>query len=183
MRLFSVGLLALSLQFCASTSKLGKDKDLIAWNEDSSLEWKDFKANPILNSPHLAETTTRIDYKILSKESIEVSCFFLKEKSWIKDQHRVAELLEHEQYHFHIAELNTRKMRKEMAEIQYPSTKNVQEVYNKWNQRQKEEQALYDAETKHSKNVVEQVKWQKKIDQELTELSNFENPIVYLNAK
>lgn len=183
MRLLFVCLLALSLQFCASTVKLGKDKDLILWNEGSSLEWKDFKAKPVLNSPHLAETTTRIDYKILSKESIEVNCFFLKEKSWVKDQHRVAELLEHEQYHFHIAELNTRKMRRDMAEIQYPSTKNVQEVYDKWNQRQKKEQALYDAETDHSKNIAEQAKWQKKIDQELTELSNFKNSIVYLNAK
>jgi len=122
-----------------------------------------------------------LQYEILTINSIRVTNCVVKKKSWVLDQYRTPELLKHEQYHFNLSEIFAREMRKELSTISEPSSKIVQEIYDKWIVNYYEEQAIYDKETAHSQITSEQLRWQEKIDTKLYELTSYKEEIVYLN--
>lgn len=179
MRLLIV--IVLILNMCSSTvSTKGRNK--VCWDEGKPLTWKDFKGNVPRNTNSVAITYISFHYEILSKESILAINCMIKDKSWVRKEKQLPRILVHEQYHFHISEIFARKMRREMAKIKEPSTKNVQDVFDEWVKKHHVEQALYDKETSHSKIDSEQIRWQEKIDKELKDLEAYKDPIVRLDA-
>lgn len=105
----------------------------------------------------------------------------VKNQSWVRKESQTPELLIHEQYHFNLSEVIARKIRREMSNIHTIDAIALQEIYTKWIEISKDEQAQYDKETSHNKINSEQIKWQIKIDNELDSLKEYQNEIIYLN--
>lgn len=160
--------------------------EVIPWRADVNLTWPDFKGKPDRSSPYKAMTFSSISSNLLvfsEKElKIEVSCHFIKNKSWKKAE--TDELLKHEQVHFDIAELAARKMRQRLSLLKLKDLNqdNIQARLNKiFNTSTKEQQQMnkkYDSETNHSINTKEQKEWELKIQNELEKLNEFSSVIV-----
>ncbi|MTI31552.1 DUF922 domain-containing protein, partial [Xanthovirga aplysinae] len=160
-----------------------KKKDIIHWNPDRKLQWKDFKGAPDPKSEFSALTNAVLNYKyragILEDKidlSFEVSCYFEKRFSWVKKGHEKPELLAHEQLHFDITELYARILRKRLEQGEYtPSNykrkcKGIfQQVMKEW----KKMQDQYDKETNHGSKKIDQEKWMKKVKQEMLEKQKY----------
>ena len=95
--------------------------DTIYWSSCYKLKWKDFQSNIDTTSAYGAVSNPIINYKLRATEdtfTIEVTCFFIKSKSWSKFKNSDT-LLIHEQGHFDIAELFARKLRKAFYEYKF----------------------------------------------------------------
>src|ERR1700733_10251558 len=107
MKLLSNILLVISL--CSFETK---SSSLIDWSADKRLTWSDFKARPDENSPNAALTGTNIQFDFAYSSqtgfTYHITCRFDKNKSWgrVKTDY----ILSHEQGHFDIAEIYTRKL-------------------------------------------------------------------------
>lgn len=154
----------------------------IPWSENRKLAWSDFQGKPDASSPFKAKTESSLDIQISTQgmeATITMQTNFSKTASWVKTQTDL--LLKHEQTHFDIAELWTRKFKQKMKDKTFPA-KTFQSTLNTLHgevQREgKAMQALYDKETNHSINEKEQDKWTKKINADLKSLSAFTSPTV-----
>lgn len=155
----------------------------ISWHADEKLTWNDFKAPSDINHPYAAITYSGMSYGF-SAEVINgqvyidytVNCFFVANKSWVKKQYLGdLELLKHEQLHFDITELFTRKFRKELSTMSFTEKvkSEIQAVYKRITKEKVAMQELYDLETDHSKKKFAQNAWQLKIKNQLQELNEF----------
>lgn len=154
--------------------------NLVNWDEKKPLKWKYFNGNvPKTTRNQVALTTYTISYTVLSKNSIQINNCFVKDKSWVKKGYNQPEILRHEQYHFNLAEVYTREMRRVMQNIDKLDVNNVRSVYDYWFYQLEEAQKQYDIETIYSNNKTEQVRWENRIDSLLLNLSDFKGQIVY----
>ena len=104
-----------------------------------------------------------------------VKCFFDISKSWTKDPENKA-LLEHEQLHFDITELFTRKLRKQLSELKDPCGKDsgkIQTIYDRNFEEMNKYQQRYDQETEHSVKELVQKGWEEKVKRELAQLLDY----------
>lgn len=155
----------------------------LPWNAGEKLKWSDFKATPDRNHPYAAITYSGMSYgfsaNVVNGEvsvDYKINCFFVSNKSWVKKRYLGdAELLKHEQLHFDITELFTRKFRKELSTMNFSEKVKyeIKAVYKKLTKEKVSVQKQYDLETDHSKNEQAQKKWQIKIDNELQKLLEF----------
>jgi len=151
--------------------------NLIPWKDSRKLTWNDFKGKPDSASPFKARTESTLNIQVETKGMevmiTMVTCFD-KNTSWVKEKRDV--LLTHEQTHFDIAELWSRKFKQRLKGKTFPG-KTFQSVLNKMHSDIQKEgkamQALYDKETDHSVNAQAQEKWTKKINADLKSLSEF----------
>ncbi|RYY70352.1 MAG: hypothetical protein EOO13_06825 [Chitinophagaceae bacterium] len=147
--------------------------DTIYWYAGSQLDFLDFRALPDTASANDAISSITIDYEysqiMSSKQIVRVSvfCYFNKQQSWIKKKD--SSLLNHEQEHFNLAELYTRKFRKKISEYftqnKTGSFEAIQKLYFDIRAAYEAQAMLYDAATEHSKNKKLQVEWNEKIRQ------------------
>jgi len=170
------------LFFISMQCAVAQDVEL-SWNTDEKLKWSDFNATPDRSHPYAAITYSGMSYGfsaevVNGKVFIDytVKCFFVSNKSWVKKRYiGDVELLKHEQLHFDITELFTRKFRKELSTMNF--TENVKAeikaVYKRLTSEKVTVQEQYDSETDHSKNEQAQKVWQLKIDSELQKLLEF----------
>jgi hypothetical protein len=153
-------------------------QDTIYWKPNITLKWGDFQEIPDSNSKYAAITRAGIKYHLSASNdsfNVEVSCFFLKSKSWSKSKTNEI-LLIHEQGHFDIAELFTRKLRKAFTEYKFNAPTVVKDIDNIFllNKKERAEMnILYDIETNYSQNLQKQVLWNKKIIVELERCKKF----------
>lgn len=159
----------------------------IPWQEGGALSWADFKASPDASSPYQANTETEVKVDVKTKGDqalMTIQCYFNKNLSWVKK--KTDYLLMHEQMHFNITEINTRKFRQRLGGKTFPLNE-FQQVLNTTHsaihRESKEMQALYDKETEHSVNEAAQKKWNAKITKELNELKAFASPQVTCTLK
>jgi len=150
----------------------------IFWKEKAILTWDDFKGKPDASSPYKALTESVINIEIKTKGMeafLTIHNYFDKNQSWTKTK-TDANLLNHEQMHFNIAEIWTRKLREKLKgktfEIKTFQTE-LNSMHSEIHRESKAMQAEYDKETEHSVNTVNQQKWNKKITSELQKLSAF----------
>lgn len=179
---FSARLLILivlmSFSFKTKNTKVPTE-DSILWNSNRKLTWNDFQGKPDEKNTHKAVTTTSIECKanIFSDSVVDynITCLFQKKESWKRVQS--ANLLNHEQLHFDIAELATRKLRKEYMAYKFTSLDSINPMINRIFKR-----ALitrinlndqYDKETNHGTILEKQKIWQIKIAKELKELDRY----------
>jgi hypothetical protein len=90
----------------------------IHWQKDKPLTWKDFQGMPDPNSTYAAVTNSRIKYNFnnelkdtVYKITFKLENVFYTQTSWSKKDQRNKDLLHHEQLHFDINELFTRRRR------------------------------------------------------------------------
>ena len=152
----------------------------IPWIKDRPLTWDDFKGKMPHKSRFAAATASFIHYKLdrYSEDSIDVKvyCLFIAKKSWKRSKNPTSYLLKHEQLHFDITELYTRKLRQSFQEYQQIHGRNSASKlkFSLISQRNRRSwhhcQNKYDRQTIHSLRRAVQEKWNKKIAEQLDEL-------------
>lgn len=169
--------------FLGFTSRAQLPDNRIPWSANL-LTWQDFLGNPDPSSPFHANTSSGISYswsmKQVGKEVefiYEVNSYFTPVMSWVKEGKMTPHLLAHEQLHFDITELHARKLRKIMQDFDYRNTLNLKSIlqanYMAIEASLSKMQKAYDAESRHSINLEQQLKWQKYIKEELEKLEEF----------
>jgi hypothetical protein len=140
----------------------------ITWSTSRKLTWDDFKGKPdkSMSAAALTYTDIHVGASIVDgKTQVLVDNFFDTKLSWSKNKTSVA-LLAHEQLHFDITELYTRKIRKRLNEIVSEETikngslsKESSKLLKQW----KEFQLEYDTETNHGTIPDKQKEWEQKV--------------------
>jgi transcriptional/translational regulatory protein YebC/TACO1 len=148
------------------------------------LTWEDFKGKPNKSSRYQANANSGFSYSwgfgIKDGEpdfNYEVKSWFYPKDSWVKVNSKSESLLAHEQLHFDISELYARKMREFLAgfhpqSIQEAKTE-LKKAHTKIERERIKLQNLYDIETKHGNLNSQQLKWQKRIAEELSKLEEY----------
>ena len=148
-----------------------------SWSKDRKLTWADFKG-PV---PARAATRTAAETSagmgvetntVTSDNAPKVYVFnaFETMTSWVRPDHNTMDVLEHEQGHFDICELYTRKMRQRFARANL-TVKNLQsvvgEVFQSVQREHAERQQQYEDETSHGIITEAQKRWTELIRKEL----------------
>ncbi|HRO43280.1 MAG TPA: DUF922 domain-containing protein [Flavipsychrobacter sp.] len=152
----------------------------ISWSKDKKLSWDDFRG---LIPNDAEEQTAAATYcgigfetnTISSKNSdlkIRVYNTFYIGQSWARPEEMNEDVLAHEQGHFDLCELYTRKLRERMANVSV-NVNTLKPVLRKiYEDLQREYQARqedYEVETAHGVNLPQQKKWQEILESELLE--------------
>ncbi len=149
------------------------------WSPIDTLDWGDFKGFDD-GSEHAASIYWEIKYNIIDSARFEIFACMNKRKSWWRVQGR--HLLRHEQYHFNIAEIFARLIRKTAGEKKLsPNSIEFENCFNKFLEECKEMQKQYDKTTQHSKNEENQITWEKYIDRQLQKLEKYNTTIILFN--
>ena len=147
-------------------------EEIIPWSSDRKLQWSDFKGSYFKTEWAAATTATGISYGFSATEQdgkaileIEVKCVFLPQKSWYRPEVCNDNILSHEQLHFDIAELFTRKFRKRLVEFEFTGDvkREVKDIYGQVLKELRVFQNKYDRETDFSKDVKQQLLWNRDI--------------------
>jgi hypothetical protein len=153
-------------------------QDTINWRPSYKLTSQDFRARPDETSESGALSDCSIAYSFVYKDdvlSFKYASFFTRSKSWLKFKDDTT-LLNHEQGHFDINELFTRKLKKAFKAYSFNRatvTKDLEAIFEKIWEEEKAYNELYDKETAHSRNRAKQMEWYKTIAAELEKLSAF----------
>ena len=162
------------LLFCSgcSVTKNFNNNELV-WNGNNLLGVNNFLGEIDASSEYTAMTYWGIKWRYIESKGWVLYSYFDKYKSWGKKS--TYKVLSHEQYHFNIAEVFARILRKSIRDnnMKIESIQFSQFFHLKL-QQCKMMQEKYDAETNHSKNKIEQKRWEDEIDKQLDEL-NFYN--------
>lgn len=144
------------------------------WKNHSRLSWDDFQGPVNAASDEAAAATHcgigfRTNTLSGKPEVIVYNTFYVK-KSWVRPDARMSSILEHEQGHFDLCELYTRKMEKAMQRVNL-GAKNFKEtllrIYDEISNEYENRQQAYERETSHGTNFPRQKKWTNTISREL----------------
>jgi len=143
-------------------------EDTFCWQANRKLVWADFKGKPDKLNPATALTYSDIKIGasfINGNVSVTVNNLFESKLSWTKNKTSTA-LLAHEQAHFDITEIHTRKIRIKLDAIASEETirngtlnKESTILLNEWKSFQKR----YDDETNHGIILDKQKEWEEKV--------------------
>ena len=149
------------------------------WNAARPLSWEDFQGPIRAGSAArtAAETSCGIAVETSlvpsgGKARIYVFNTFDKRASWVKPGKESPGILEHEQGHWDICELYTRKMQARFDRIHITGAnlnRTVNEIYNAVSREYLERQEQYEEETKHGVTEEAQQRWTRMILKELEE--------------
>ncbi len=155
-----------------------------AWDKNRKLTWDDFRG-PIredMGDQVAAATfcgigfeTNAIDNKA-NKVQVLVYNTFMTNQSWVRNEVKNKDILGHEQCHFDICELYTRKMREKMQHIDVPASqiKNVlNHIYDEVSSEYEARQEQYEQETEHGLIDGTQQRWTAEIARELNETAQY----------
>jgi hypothetical protein len=162
-----------------------KSADTLYWQEDLKLRWDDFQSREKIKTDYAAFTYTIITLNYSLSHSggayqpkFTVKCAFQRSRSWVDRDDPAAmsaEILAHEQLHFHIAEITARKLRKALKSKRY--TKNyareINELYERELNAGEEMQQSYDRESQHGINDSAQKRWAEKVPKLLQSLATY----------
>ena len=153
----------------------------IVWEDTIKLDWADFNHKPA-HDHYAALTASGIAYSYTAMPTgyeIEVYAVFDREESWVNIAQASAALLAHEQLHFDITELWTRKLRRALAHTSYVDDTVLDELYREHLQGLVRMQRLYDGETHHSLEQQNQQDWVDGVAQELAKLGAYQDAMIY----
>jgi tetratricopeptide (TPR) repeat protein len=156
---------------------------IIYWDKDIRLTWNDFQCRMLEKSSDeekakIAAGTRYIFYVENEIPNFWVFTFSNKVKSCVSDSLFTSKsgfrnLLEHEQLHFDIHELYTRKIREQfgiLKEKRISIDGDYEDVYLRLFDQCKQMNELYEKETQHGLNLEKQREWCNRIDKELESL-------------
>lgn len=155
-----------------------QDSEKIVWNENRKLTWDDFRATPIQNANFVANTNSAIHFSYsytIENNNVQVrstvESFFSPKRSWYIPGKVTTHILAHEQTHFDISELHARILRKKIEQKRF--TKNVKSeieaIYRQVDEQKIAMQKKFDAESDHSRNVKNEMRWRQYIATQLAE--------------
>ena len=136
------------------TSFVVNKDHLIEWKDNLKLSWNDYQLVDQKSNQRkaLAMTATNIEYTIYEQKNVAprfvIKNYFNKEYSWTRTKR--SDILQHEQLHFDISELYTRKMRRDLGSMTKKNIKDVNLYLKKFeelNQDMIKNQRRYDKET------------------------------------
>ena len=175
------------LSICTYAQRRKKTK--IIWNKDSVLNWADFKV--VNHEPTginvggfvtiiAAITSTQI-YCIPGNcvnDSVPITCYciFDKGSSWAIKVDETPTSLVHEQKHFDITEIYTRRLRKALINKKFRYNHfygQFRRIYDKTLKDWNKEEGIYDKETDFQNNIEQQKLWDIKIADELKALDAY----------
>ncbi|TSJ36508.1 hypothetical protein FO440_22000 [Mucilaginibacter corticis] len=144
-------------------------QEVIRWDEKRPLVWSDFKGK--LGFGWSASTYSQIDYtyKVLNLDCEYIVTFDINNDFYPKNSMSWSHyngdddyLLHHEQLHFDITELFTRKFATALHSAVFTDNfkSEIAEIYNKNWAECEAMQSKYDAESEHSRNSKMQYRWQ-----------------------
>lgn len=177
--LFSI-LFSCSIWFQATTVQAQPPKapQTLQWRPDKKLNWNHFQATSDPSSAYHALSSTGISLSATSKifrDDIEVDfkiyCFFNPQESWVKSGKHSPALLAHEQLHFDIAEVFTRKLRKQLNNIRFHHRdyqQQIDETFEALLDEMDDIHTRYDRETEHGINATSQAKWNHMVQKKLS---------------
>lgn len=176
---------------CTSlVSKKTEQAELICWDAQHKLQWQDYQGTPA-KSFASAITVANIEVypsydKKQKRYKYKVSNSFNRRKSWVKKDNSQTVyseiLLAHEQLHFDISELYSRKLRYEFEKVEKLQKNQVKDVvYQKIITEIIDERdvfdELYDKETSHGRIIKKQDEWEQKLKSELHKLENYSTSV------
>lgn len=181
MNTFRFALLVFLLIYALQAS--AQSDDIIFWEEGRRLTWQDFtEGTP---GPGVAaHSALSIHYTVCKrsiwngKVALRVDCTFQKSNSLVSTPNIHPLLLGHEQLHFDIAEVFARKLRKAFATSKL-HTGNVDEeakrLYQKVMLEYMNFQRMFDIETRYGAEKDVQLKWGRRVAEELKQLENYKD--------
>jgi hypothetical protein len=150
-----------------------------AWNEQRPLTWNDFRGGVRRGAEDniAAETSCGIAIEtnlVGARDAAKVYVFntFDKQKSWVRNGYENAEVLQHEQGHWDICELYTRRMQERFDAANITGTnlhQQVARIFNDVNDEYLARQEQYEQETQHGIIASEQQRWTALLEKELHE--------------
>jgi hypothetical protein len=152
------------------------DTEKIEWSETQKLTWADFKGVPNKGAGYVASTSSGIafaySYRTFENKveyNYSVECHFYPLESWYKSASASGYILKHEQAHFDISEIHARILRKRISEAKFSINikTEIESIYELAERQRREMQKLFDAETEHSKNKDEELRWEAFIQKQL----------------
>lgn len=156
-------------------SNAQKDDKRFSWNENRKLSWNDFKGPVVTQNDESAAATCcsiglTVDNDAAGEPVINVYNSFYINKSWVKEDARIESVLVHEQGHFDLCELYTRKLRTRVATIDLKSAtakEDLMNIYSALSDEYETRQQAYEQETAHGTIIHEQERWKEMIGNEL----------------
>ena len=170
--LFVIFLITTNLLFSQDV----KNDSEIIWSKTYKLKWSDFQGE-VQNTEDSAVTRSEVvanSIEINELPLIDVYVFFNKKESWVSFKDDT--LLKHEQLHFDISELCTRKLRKKLLALYEQGITDLdtyQKAFMANFEASKQLQSQYDLETEHSIVELKQKEWSTKIATEMDVLKNY----------
>ena len=153
-------------------------KDSIVWDRNYKLKWSDFMGAPDTSSAWMAGCAPSIYVRGYWENNLPnflVSNSFIRNKAWTKDVTSIP-MLRHEQLHFDIAEVYSRKIRKAVDSLRRmevrtfePYSIEIRTLLNLYD----ETDRIYDDETSHGVNGNVQSNWCQRIAEELNVLNKY----------
>lgn len=149
-----------------------------AWTSARKLTWEDFRGpqQPAMGEDVAAATFCGIGFETNTISSlnpelkVNVYNTFYTNKSWVREGLEKPEILAHEQCHFDICELYTRKLRERMGNVKVSVETlktTLRSIYTELQKEYIQRQEQYEEETGHGVVADEQARWQKMIAMEL----------------
>lgn len=140
----------------------------ISWQESRKLTWDDFKGEPDLNSfPNaLAVTNSGMSYEserqLFKDGKVFIQSVFNTYQSWVLPEGRTDYVLRHEQIHFDLTEIYTRKLRKAFIDSRITSSDayEARQIFDKITSELSAKQDQYDTETIRGERKDIQEKWE-----------------------
>lgn len=153
---------------------------LILWSPTRKLKWTDYQGFAKIDSEYKALTYATVELepiKFVENNIVyNITCWFETKLSWSIDKES-PELLSHEQLHFDIAELATRKLRQKFQTSSPNDLNHARELILQWFDEEEAERASinrqYDTETEHGIIKSKQKEWELKISKELKALDAY----------
>ena len=153
--------------------------EFMQWTAARKLNWNDFKAEPPEKASHAALTSSGIMFSFSTNGKsfrYELACNFDRNGSWgrVKNDH----ILSHEQGHFDITEIYTRKLNKALQNYRFRSAsfnKDIKTIYQDTMMELEQMQSQYDRQTDHSINELQQKDWLTRITTSLDNLEDYSN--------
>jgi hypothetical protein len=156
----------------------------VAWSADRPLRWSDF-ASP---SPKSGDEGALTAYSVFYGARCTGNTFdflaiagFLPRDSWVRpdvmvDRDRSERTLRHEQTHFDLTEVFTRRLRKSFSDLYQPCLRvdrDLDTLAAQYLQAEKVEQQRYDDETRHGLATAAQDAWDRRVKDDLQTLKAF----------
>lgn len=188
MKKLSIIIIYIYLLFGSLAFVLPQEESII-WSKDHQLTWSDFKGKPLNDSPNgaMSNVGTALHYECKNNLLVfRIESLFYPKKSWVNVGDKIPSTLEHEQLHFDIVEVYSRKLRKIITETKFKGKKfkaQYEELYKSVEIEKDQVQELYDKETTSPRNEIKQKEWLEKIAKELEALESYSNPIIEIKAK
>jgi len=172
---------AVNTSSSSSTSVTTLPSSEFQWAEHSKLSWDDFRGTVnAVSEESAAATHCGIGFKTNAtggnKPGILVYNTFYVNKSWVRPDAKIPGILDHEQGHFDLCEIYTRKLRDRMNQFDFsaPDIKHaLLSIYSDVNNEYERRQQAYEQETIHGTNIPQQKKWQEAISRELADAVSY----------